>query len=309
LYVAEAGARATTEMLELGPRAKRFRSGWTSRVSRITPDRQRDVVLDQLPSFSNGDDELGAADVAFMDGMLYVLMATGGYELGTPEWDNVILQVDLSTSPPSVTSVFNLTDYNLANPSLSRLLDPVRTNVAGGMPFGMAALNDSLYVTDGNQEHVTQIGLDGRAQRILQYPASNRVLTGITPGPDGALYVAEFGPAPHKNGSALITRLTEDGQAADLADGFVNAIDVAFDAAGQLHILEFAAAGMRIGRSGRVLRVESDGQRTPLVEGLNYPTSLTFGPDNDLYVTVNGHQSDPGTGLVIRVPISPVSTN
>jgi hypothetical protein len=305
LYVAEAGSGGP-DIPELGSRGRRFRTGLTARVSRLDLQGRRQVVLDNLPSLINGDDELGATDVAFLDGALYVLTAAGGYEIGNPAWDNVVLRVDATAAPSQAVPIFNLTDYNLTNPSLSRQQDPVRTDVAGGMPFGLAALDGALYATDGNQEHVTRITPDGRAQRILQYPASNRVLTGIAAGPDGALYVAEFGPAPHKDGSARITRLTPDGQASAAAEGLVNAIDVAFDAAGQLYVLEFSRPGVRLPQSGRVLRLKASGEREVLAQDLNFPTAMAFGPDSNLYVAVygNGNRDTREDGEIVRLDLT-----
>src|SRR5439155_21741023 len=80
LYVAEAGAGGP-ETPDVGSRGQRYRMGFTARVSRIDLQGNREIVLDQLASFSNGEDELGATDVAFLDGALYVLTATGGYEI------------------------------------------------------------------------------------------------------------------------------------------------------------------------------------------------------------------------------------
>jgi hypothetical protein len=39
---------------------------------------------------------------------------------------------------------------------------------------------------------------------------------------------------------------------------------------------------------GSIVRMEPSGARTPIVSGLDYPASITFGPDGSLYVTNNG---------------------
>src|SRR5262249_21110124 len=154
----------------------------------------------------------------------------------------------------SASSIFNLSDYNLANPSLSRQLDPIRTDVPGGVPFGLASLFGALYVSDGNQETITRITPDGQAARVVQYPASNRVLTGLSAGPNGSLSIAEFGPAPHRENSARITRWSPNGEFATAEAGFTAAIDVAFDAEGVMYVLEFSEPGVRIPNTGRVVR-------------------------------------------------------
>ncbi|MGE3910987.1 MAG: ScyD/ScyE family protein [Chloroflexota bacterium] len=300
LYIAEAG-NGGAEPPANGHR--RMMIGHSSRVSRVTLEGEQTTVLDNLPSLLVGDDELGAADVAFIDQTLYVLTAAGGLDTGDPDFDNVVLSVPLSEEPPVATRFFNLTEYNLANPSLTRQQDPVHTQVLGGMPFGLAALDGVLYATDGNQEHVTRIMPDGTARRILEYPMSNRVLTGITAGPDGMLYVAEFGPIPHKKDSSKVTRLSPEGIAGVVTDRLVDAIDVAFDAAGRMYILEFAGPGIRVPESGRVLRVGEAGALTVIVDKLNFPSSFTFGPDGRLYIAVSGHYANDGTGRIVSLDI------
>ncbi|MCC6174562.1 MAG: ScyD/ScyE family protein [Chloroflexi bacterium] len=306
LYIAEAGTGGSTRP-DVGPRGRRYRVGTTSRLSRIDTAGRYEVVLNHLPSMSNGADELGAADVTFIGDTLYLLTAAGGYELGDPAWDNVVLRVDPVGPPGRSTPVFNLTTYNLSLPPLSRADDPIRADVHGGMPFGLAGLGDALFATDGNLETVTRIALDGTAERIVQFPTSNHVLTGIAAGPDGALYVAEFGPSPHQPNSARVMRVTPSGEVSTVAEGFVDLIDITFDAHGQLYVLEFGGAGQRVPESGRVLRILPNGQQEVVARNLNYATAMTFGPDQNLYVAVGGHRSPDGMGRIVRIEVAPPS--
>src|SRR5205823_1829921 len=114
-------------------------------------------------------------------------------------------------------------------------------DVEGGVPFGFTSLGGRLYATDGNLETVTEITTDGGLRRLLEYPASNRVLTGLGVGPQGELYIAEFGPSPHGPNSARITRLTLDGRHTDAWTGLDTAIGVAAAADGTLYAIEFSS--------------------------------------------------------------------
>jgi hypothetical protein len=50
---------------------------------------------------------------------------------------------------------------------------------------------------------VLEITTDGQTRSLLEYPKSDRALCGIVAGPDGALYLTEYGSSANK-----ITRLT-----------------------------------------------------------------------------------------------------
>jgi hypothetical protein len=41
-----------------------------------------------------------------------------------------------------------------------------------------------------------------------------------------------------------------------------------------------------------------------IASGLNFPTAITFGPDGNLYVSVNGFGGPPGTGQIIKITIN-----
>jgi hypothetical protein len=301
LYVAEAG-RYGSAKVRAGADKVQYHFGRTARIMRLDPSGTLSTLADGLPSVHWGDDTYGVAGVAFVGSDLYALMGTGGRDVGDPAYDNLVLRVapDGQTQP-----IADLTTYNLQQPPRARLLDPKRTDVEGGVPFGLTALDGKLYATDGNQETVTEIGLDGSLRRLLEYPASDHVLTGLAPGPDGALYVCEFGPGPHGPGSAHITRLTLDGQASTAWDGLDTAISVAFGPDGSMYAVEFSA-GTRIANAGRVLRRTPDGAVTVLASDLNFPTAIAVGPDGNLYVAVSGHRSEDGSGQILRLsPLPP----
>jgi glucose/arabinose dehydrogenase len=132
------------------------------------------------------------------------------------------------------------------------------------------------------------------------------VPTSVVAGPDGAYYVGELTGAPFFTGAANIYRVIP-GEAPITnpevyLTGFRMIIDIAFDAAGNLYVLQFGGA-----IPGVLKRVELNGcitapdfcPRTDVVSGLTRPTSLTIDPDGALYVTNNG--TSPTAGEVIRI--------
>jgi hypothetical protein len=83
-------------------------------------------------------------------------------------------------------------------------------------------------------------------------------------------------------------------------------IDVGFDAAGTMYVLEFGD-GRQVdqpyaGNGGRLLRVERDGARAVVLDRLDHPTAMAFAPSGDLFVAVGGAFSTPGQGAILRVP-------
>ena len=299
LYVAEAGSGGSKSVIVNGH--ERYQIGYTGRVSRIPSAGRRETVLEGMPSvFTSHKDEIGPASVAIIGDDLFVLTAQGGNSVGDPSFDNTILRV---TRDGSRSTILNYSQFSIENPSLARRSDP-RADVPGGMPFGMAAVNGQLYTTDGNLEFVQEFSADGQPlRRLLEYPASNRVLTNVVLGPDGALYIAELGPWPYPAGSGRITRLTLDGQSAPAVTGLTTPIAAAFGPDGTLYAIELTAPLRQDFNLGRLLKIRSDGQQEVILDSLSYPTAMIAGPDDNLYISNYGHLSRRSNGQVLRVEI------
>jgi hypothetical protein len=97
-----------------------------------------------------------------------------------------------------------------------------------------------------------------------------------------------------------VARVKPDGTYDIVASGLSNPIDVAFDAQGNLFVLEFAVDYAPA--TGRLVRVDADGAPTVVIDGLTYPTSVAFDPEGNAYITeiaaVSGGAA--GTGKLLR---------
>ena len=88
---------------------------------------------------------------------------------------------------------------------------------------------------------------------------------------------------PHDPGGGRVERIGADGGRRTAVGGLTMPIGVAFDRAGVMHVLEFAAGLDLQPRlrfrpdSGRLLRVVG-GRAEPVFDGLHYPTALALGP-------------------------------
>ena len=287
LFVALAG-NGGPDSVDVG-REKPQRYGKSGLLLRITPTGDKFLMARDLPSIVTAvNEECGPSAVAFVDERAYLLLASGGWEIGDPAYHSGVYELQPNGG---LKLVWDMTAHVLENPAKARREDP-RADVPGGMAYGMTALDGKLYVTDANQEQVFEVDpTNGQARQVVEYPRSNRALTGITAGPDGALYVAEWA-------SNKITRITLDGKVGDAATKLRTPVGVTFGPDGAMYVVEF---------TGRVLRAAPVGeeQRDILAEGLRAPTAIAFGPDGNLYVSVYGQNAGQGEGQIVRLRLAP----
>jgi hypothetical protein len=287
LFVALAG-NGGPATVDVG-REKPHHYGRTGQVIRVTPTGDKFLMAKDLPSIVTAvNEECGPSAIAFIDDKTYVLMASGGWEIGDPAFHSGVYEL---LPNGSLRQVWDMTTHVLANPARARREDP-RADVPAGMAYGMTALDGKLYVTDANQEQLFEVDpTTGAARQVVEYPKSNRAMTGVTTGPDGAIYVAEWA-------SNKITRITLDGKIGDAATKLRFPVGVTFGPDGAMYVVEF---------TGRVLRAAPVGeeQKDILAEGLRAPTAITFGPDGNLYVSVHGQNAGNGEGEILRLQLAP----
>jgi hypothetical protein len=170
-------------------------------------------------------------------------------------------------------------------------------------PYAFALSGGRLYVIDAARNSVERLGADGTGKTTLfsfaRLNAQESALKSLSPTEfkdaktydfdavptgiavhDGRIYVSLFAGFPFIAGSGRIVSLPETGAAPspqiDAAD--LNApVDVGFDAAGEMLILEHGtydqANGFAPG-SGRLLAVDASGKRRVLLDGLTRPAAL-----------------------------------
>jgi sugar lactone lactonase YvrE len=295
LLVAEAGTRDPAAEGAIQPETNH-----SGRVLRIAPDGAVSTVVDGLPYtryISSGD--VGATDVVLLGGVLYVLTGEG-YD---DELSRAVLRVEPRRPPQQVASLLRFASDTLPL-EYQMNASGVPTN-----PYAMAAAPDgsALYVTDAASGRVLRVTLDGQIRLFAELPEMPP-LGGLAFGPDGRLYVTMFSVMPHAPGSGQVWAIDQAGKRTLAAGGLTMPIDVAFDGAGTMYVLEFGdswqlnqpySAG-----SGRLLRVEADGSRAVVLDKLNYPTAMVFAPSGDLYIAASGAFTGAGLGVILKLPCS-----
>lgn len=294
-------------------------------------------ILTGLPSvaFPDGTGAAGPHDIKFdATGKPYVLL---GYAANPALRDTALGDTDLGKiiapdfNTNSWTTVADIANYELThNPDGSEVVSN---------PLALLIDGDEIVVVDAGANDVLSVGTDGshlQAIAVLPkqtvtnpiFPGSNSqnfdkghvpppsayrdalpsqiaiqsVPTSVAKGPDGAYYVTTFTGFPFPEGEAKIYRVDADGQLTVYADGFTQLIDLAFDAQGNLYVLQHMnSSGWKGKPEGSLIKIGHDGSHTTVLsaDGLELPSALTIGPDNALYLINRG--GVPGKGQVIRI--------
>lgn len=320
-------------------------SGNTGSVVKIAPDGTKTTVLSNLPSLAltpSGEQGAGPADFKFdSNGNAYVLYGLAGDPnlrdgvLGSPALGQ-LYKVDLNTG--SLTSLADFAAYEAAN-------NPDGTDVINN-PYSMTIKGDLAYVVDGGSNVVYKVGLDGSGiQQVtpvptreidpssLEFPPlpegltedalqlesnAQAVPTAITVAPDGSLTVVEYTAFSYPQGKARVHSVNPDDLSVQtIADGFTQLTGAAYDAEGNLYVLQhinqsewkgIEQGGNIIGSiDGSIIKIAKDGTRETIISGngLEAASGLFFGPDGDLY-TSNRTRLAPGErgGQLVKIALS-----
>ena len=127
------------------------------------------------------------------------------------------------------------------------------------------------------------------------------VLTGVTDGPDGALYFGQLTGFPFPKGGANVYRMLPGQAPTVYAEGFTNIIDIAFDDDGRLLVLEIVTNGLLSGDpTGALVRVNADGSKeTLLSDGLITPGGMDVADDGSIYLS--NYSTSATQGQVIHL--------
>jgi hypothetical protein len=308
LYVAEAGEGATTTGDNPPPCDAKagfvvypYKAAPTGgRISRIDRWGHRTTVTDSFPrAVNNLGDALGVADVEFIDGKLYALVASGGCSHAVASIPSGVARVKPDGSWKIIA---DLSAYQRANPV--KTIEPADFEPDGTW-YSMIAVRGDLYAVEPNHGELVKITTKGKVSRVIDISASQGhvVPTAVAHRRD-AFYVGNLGEFdPGAIDQQNVFRITPSGELSTVASGLSKVLGVAFDSRHRMHVLEvatgqqFPAPGL-----GRVVRVTRHGALKIVASGLSLPTAMTFGPDGDLYVS-NWGFGPPGLGEILKIEV------
>ncbi len=303
LYVAEAGTGGTNSTVGTCPQvpapAGPYTGGATARISMIHPDGTRTTVVDQLPSALSAlpsGDTVGVADVVFMRGELYAVLAGGGCSHGNPDTPNAIIKVDRQAG--TWQPVADLSQFVMAHPVAVPDLDDFEPDEVF---YSMIAVRNKLYVVGPNHGQVIELDAKGKLRQLIDLSATQgHVVPTSVAYHDGTFHLGNLGLFPIVSGASTVYDISRKGEVVTSTAGFTTIVGLAYRK-NQLYALELSTdPGFPGPGAGKVVRLEHSGAVTDVVTGLTVPTAMTFGPDGNLYVS-NFGAAPPGAGQIVEI--------
>jgi hypothetical protein len=313
IYVAEAG-RGGNGPCQPGAEGD-VCFGLSGAVARVWPGPLTRVVTG-LPSLAGegGSAAAGPHKLSFQGkGNLYVTIGLGGnpgYRDGFGPGAALLgTLVRASVDDGTVRPVADLVAYEAAN-------DPDEGEVDSN-PYGVLATPQGVYATDAGGNDLLFTDRRGATSTVAVFADTlatapwgapipmQAVPTGVTRGADGALYVSQLTGFPFPVGGSTIWKVLPGEEPTVFATGFTNVVDIAAGPDGSLYVVEIAKNGLLAAIfggdfSGRLVRVDSDGSKTTVLESpLFAPGGVAVGKDGAIYVT--NVSVAAGGGQVLRI--------
>lgn len=302
LYVVEAGRGGTDSIA--GPFDGDVLFGFSSQVSAYQ-DGELTPVITYLPSAQVESapgaplEALGAMDVGFADGELWVLT---GHQLPNISTSGLAIGFDSTTLRP--IQVVDLYGYELANDT-----DGTLEFLSNGNSIEFYPDSKTALITDSGANAVFRKAENGAINPVLVWE-DNPVPTGLDFSDDGTIYAVGFlSGYPFASETARVD--VYNAETHDLLisyGGLTTVTDVLIEPDGTILAVEYAVFNIDLGGwvrdSGRIIAISPDGTITPLLSGLNFPYSISKNPVDGTYAISVNAVGDFGTGQVISMSIS-----
>jgi len=304
LYVALGGSGGSTAATEeapttaiLGP----FLGGATGAVARIANGCPV-AVATGFPSTKDAMGEiLGAEDVAFLSGVLYVSSDGGGPVHGNPDAPSGVYKVN---EDGTIALVADLSAWLRANPVKTAPgdYDPD----ADGYRMVADPAAGALWVLEPNSGGVLSVKPDGTVTRIADLSDGHPVPSAIALDPKGGVFIGTLTAVPFPDGAAKVIHVAADGTVTDVWTGLTTVTGVAVGPDGTLYAAEMSTNNLTEPpflnfNTGKVVKQTGPATSEDVATGLPLPVALGFGPDGGLYVSLPAIGADGGQGMIVEV--------
>lgn len=306
LYIAEAwtapGTLSTDDCFQsvIGP----FTGGFSSRIVRVAKGSTTAVVhADGFASATAAvGDNFGVADLEFVGTHLLALSGGGGCSKGHPTAVNEVLAVG---EDGSRTQKADLSAWILANPGQKGVEQFEGPDYEpDGAWYSLTFDNGRLLALEPNHGLLVAVRPpDGTVALVkdLYLAFGDNTYTSLAVD-RGDLYIGAYGRFDNAFAGGIY-RLSRSGDATQVASGLTSVLGIAFDRQHRLYALQapiFDGGGAGL---GSLVRINSDGSHTVILEDLASPGSLTLGPDGALYFPQCSFHCAPGSGWVTRLTV------
>jgi len=309
LYVAEGGPGGVNHVVGCAevPGAGPYLGSQTGgRISRLDALGNRTTVTDSLPSSQTAPIPSplvsGVADIAFIKGKLYALLAGAGCSHGVRHIPNGIVRVFPNGSWKMIA---NLSAYQKSHPTKNN--NPFDFEPDGTW-WGMVDVRGDMYAVEPNHGEMVKVTTDGKITRVVDISAAQGHVVPTAIAYHGVFYVSNLGTFdPDQLNKQKIFQITAGGQLRVVAGGLSKVLGLAFDADGRMYALESSYSATDPGPvpfTGRLVRFSRDGHKKQVIDTggtLFFPTAMTFGPDGALYVSNMGF--GPPFGEILRIDV------
>jgi len=319
LYVVEAGVGGDGASIPAPSKQGNLSYGLSGAICKIENGTAK-RVLSGLSSvaFRDGTGAAGPHDIKFdAAGKAYILLGLAANPVLRKSLGDTylgkIITCDLSKS--TLSSIVDISNYKVTNNDNKLVVVDAGTNslfsvnTDGSDLKLVAAIPDRILtnpIFPGAKSQNFDRGHVPPPRAYPQAPPSGlsiqSVPTDVIKGADGVYYVCEFTGFPFPEGGAKIYRIDASGKLEVFADGFTQLIDMAFDADGNLYVLQHMnQSGWKGKPDGALIKITPNGERKTLIEGdgLESPSAFTIGPDGAFYIINRG--GNPGSGQIVRV--------
>jgi hypothetical protein len=302
LYVAEAGIGGTISSAGFNcaqappPFGPYFGSLNGGRVSRVNASGMRTTVGVMPSARSSIDDNMGPADVAFINNEMYVLQ-NAGCSRGLPNNPSGVYKM---SAGGVATLVANLSAWQAANPVAQ---PEVHDFEPDGAWYNLVAAGGDLYALDANHGEIVKVKLDGTVSRLVDVSAVAGHIVPTAMDYRGNFYVANLGTFPIM-GNSVIYKVNPKGLMLKVAEGLSAVLGLVIDQQSWMYVLEMTAgAPFPNPGLGRIVAISPSGVKSVILTGLNFPTGMTMGADGNLYVSSWGFGMPPGGGQITKVTL------
>jgi len=310
LYVALGGSGGSTAATEDSPAGKilgPFGGGSTGAVARI--DNGCPVaVATGLPSTKDAMGEvLGAEDVAFLGGQLYVSSDGGGPAHGNPNSPSGVYKVN---PDGTTTLVADLSAWLRANPvkTVPGDYDPD----ADGYRMVADEAAGALWVLEPNSGGVLSVKPDGTITRIADLSEGHPVPSAIALDPKGGVFIGNLTAVPFPDGTAKVIHVAADGTVTDAWTGLTTVTGLAVGPDGTLYAAEMSTGNLPAPpflnfAAGKVVHQTGPSTSEDVATGLMLPIALGFSADGGLFASVPAIGSDGGQGMIVQISGPPAT--